>query len=448
VLPEGRRVFGTDGVRGVANTEISPDLAVAMARAAGEGLDRPVVVGRDTRRSGAMLAAALHAGFNSVGVDTVDLGIIPVGAVSHLTRATGSRYGVMVSASHNPAADNGIKFFGRDGSKLSDEHEDRLEARLRQGEPWQRPVGAAIGIQSTMTAATERYLEFLVERMPYSLHGMEIVLDCANGAAFRAAPLLFEQLKASVEVLAAEPDGNNINDGCGATHPRFLAKSAAGRLGLAFDGDADRLIAVDEDGVPTDGDVIMAIIARHLKEQGRLERNIVVATVMSNLGFHRAMEELGIMVVQSPVGDRYVLEQMRANRAVLGGEQSGHVILEDRSTGDGLRTALRLLEVMAATGKPLTELRTVMTEYPQVLRNVSGVDRDRLPDASALWEAVAAAEDELGTEGRVLVRASGTEPLVRIMVEAASGVEAATIADGLAAVVRTELGDAAAAGPV
>ena len=387
-----------------------------------------------------MLASALHAGFNAVGVDTVDLGIVPVGAVSRLARDVGARFGVMVSASHNPAADNGIKFFGPDGAKLSDEREAAIEARFRRGRPWPRPAGSAIGFQSTMSDAVDRYLSRISDGFPYKLSGMSFVLDCANGAALTAAPRLFEDLGAEIEVFAAEPDGMNINLGCGATHPEYLAGHAAGRIGFAFDGDADRLIAIDEDGVPANGDVLMAIFARHLKEQGKLKKDLVVVTVMSNLGFRRAMEHIGVTVVETKVGDRYVLEEMRRTRAVLGGEQSGHILLSDRATGDGLRSAMQLASVLAATGQELRELRTVMTEYPQVLENVTVANRDLLDEARPVWDAVAEARRRLGHEGRVLVRASGTEPLVRVMVEAATPAMARDVAGRLAAIVKGQLG--------
>jgi phosphoglucosamine mutase len=438
-MESGQRLFGTDGVRGYANHDLTVDVAVDLARAAGEGSEGPVVIGRDTRRSSPMLAAALHAGFNSVGVDTVDLGIIPVGAVSRLTIDTGAEYGVMVSASHNPADDNGIKFFGRDGSKLSDEREAVIEGRYRHGAPWRSPSGPLVGMQTAMPDAVDRYLDQLKQDASYSLRGMEFVLDCANGASFAAAPELFRRLGASVEIHGAEPDGTNINAGCGATHPEYLGSLARGRVGFAFDGDADRCVAIDEDGATVNGDVIMAILAHQLKERGKLKRDVVVATVMSNLGFHRAMESLGIEVRQTTVGDRYVLEEMRRIRAVLGGEQSGHILLEDRTTGDGLRTALRLAEVLAATARPLRELRRVMTEFPQVLENIRVTDRGGLADCAAVWEAVRDAEARLGTEGRVLVRASGTEPLVRVMVEARTKEMADEIAGAVRDVVVAEL---------
>jgi len=444
MLNEGGPLFGTDGVRGRANTELTADLALALARAAGDGLSGMVVIGRDTRRSGPMLVGALQAGFQSVGVDTTDLGIIPAGGVANLTRVTGANYGVLVSASHNPAGDNGIKFFGRDGSKLSDERESRIADRVRAGAPWRLVSGPMVGVHTEMRNSVDRYVSHLVALRRYSLRGFEIVLDCANGAAFQAAPQLFERLGASVDVLAAEPDGININHKCGATHPENLARHAGGRLGIAFDGDADRMIAVDEAGVPANGDVVMAILAAHMKAGGHLKKNKVVVTVMSNLGFRQAMDRLGIEVVETAVGDRYVLEAMREHRAEIGGEQSGHVIVEERTTGDGLATAIRLLDVMAATGKPLTELRAVMEEFPQVLRNVRVRSKSGLQHADALWEAVADVEAELGDEGRVLVRASGTEPLVRVMVEASSAPRAASVADQLVAVVRAELGTAGA----
>jgi phosphoglucosamine mutase len=411
-----------------------------LARAAGEGIDGLVAIGRDTRRSSPMLATALHTGFNSVGVDTVDLGIIPVGGVSRLVRDLGAYYGVMVSASHNPAEDNGIKFLGRDGAKLSDGREASIESRYHRGGPWPRAVGAAVGIQSVLDDPVGRYIDHLASSFEYRLRGFGFALDCAHGAALHAAPDLFRRLGADVEVHNAEPDGMNINAGCGATHPDYLAGVVDGRVGFAFDGDADRLIAVDEDGRTVNGDVLMAIFARHLKDQGKLKKNLVVATVMSNLGFRKAMGELEIDVLETQVGDRYVLEEMRRTHAVLGGEQSGHIILADRSTGDGLRSALQLAAVLASTGRELRELRTVMREYPQVLQNITVGDKNGLETNRAIWDAVAAAETELHGDGRILVRASGTEPLVRVMVEAETPGVAEQVASTVSAVVTAELG--------
>jgi phosphoglucosamine mutase len=441
VLKDGQRLFGTDGVRGKANEELTADFAMDLARAAADDISGPIVIGRDTRRSGEMISLAMQAGFHSVGIDTEDVGVIPTAAIAHLTDVVGASLGVVVSASHNPAPDNGIKFFGGDGGKLTDALEDRIEARLRQGAPWRTPR-AGVGIRFPRTNGIDEYLTWLKSDLAYTLRGIDVVIDGANGAAFLAAPRLFDELGLNVRTVACEPDGLNINDGCGATHPEFLASQLNGEIGLVFDGDADRFVAIDEAGVPLNGDVIMAIIARHLHEQGKLKNDTVVVTVMTNLGFRRAMAELGITVVESAVGDRYVLEAMREHKAILGGEQSGHVIFLDHiSTGDGLLTALRLLEVVAATGRPLTELRTVMTDYPQVLRNVRVADRAGLDDAEAVWEAVRHTEEMLGGGGRVLIRPSGTEPLVRVMVEAATKTDAATLADDLAKVVRAALGE-------
>ncbi|HZJ47565.1 MAG TPA: hypothetical protein VFD97_00850, partial [Acidimicrobiia bacterium] len=309
-----RHLFGTDGVRGVANEDLTPAMAFDLARAGGEGREGHVIIGRDTRRSGSMLVAALMAGFNSVGVDTMDIGIIPVGAVSRLVRDTGATLGVMVSASHNPAEDNGIKFFGPNGTKLSDADELAIESRFFEGDPWVRGIGPKVGIQMVMSDAVDRYVHAILQPVEYSMRGLEFAIDAANGAAFLAAPLLFERVGATIEMFHADPDGMNINRGCGATHPEQIAQVAAGRVGLAFDGDADRLIAVDEDGVVADGDVIMAIFAKWMKERGRLKNDVVVATVMSNLGFRKAMERLGITVIETAVGDRYVLEAMRTSR--------------------------------------------------------------------------------------------------------------------------------------
>lgn len=443
MLRDGVRLFGTDGVRGVANTELTPQFALDLGRAAGSLISGgSVVVGRDTRRSGEMLSMALQAGFNSAGVDTIDVGVVPSGGISTLTSDSSAQLGAIVSASHNPAADNGIKFLSGAGTKLSDSEEDEIEDVLRNSKGRAIPFGVAVGTRFPMSDAVERYVSRIVEGSSYTFNGMSLVLDCANGAAYRAAPELFRRLRAEVDAHADLPDGTNINDGVGATHPEFLSSHAQGRIGLAFDGDADRLIAVDEDGRTVNGDATMAIIARHWKRAGTLKNDTVVSTVMANLGFRKAMIEAGIRLVQTRVGDRYVFEAMRAERAILGGEQSGHVIFLDRArTGDGLLTAVRLLEVVAGTGRTLAELRReAMVEYPQVLVNVRVANRERLDAASAVWDAVKDVEGELGDDGRVLVRASGTEPLVRVMVEAADESAARGYADAIAGVVGDELG--------
>lgn len=434
-VPAARRLFGTDGVRGLANRELDAELALGLARAAGEPLaGGTAVIGRDTRRSGEMLASALQAGFHSVGVDTLDAGVIPVGGVSDLAEDWRAGLGVMVSASHNPAADNGVKFFTERGYKFSEEAEEEIERRLRTGPPWAAPVGEGVGAPRPAPDPLDRYLDIVRSRSDVSLEGVPLALDCANGAASRAAPALFSSLGADVEVHYAAPDGMNINLECGAASPAALAGLAGGRIGLAFDGDADRLFVVDEDGRTANGDVVMAIVARHLHSRGRLPGGLVVATVMSNLGFRLAMQEAGIEMIETRVGDRYVLEEMVRSGAMLGGEQSGHVIFLERArTGDGLQTALLLLEVVVETGLTVRELRRrAITEFPQVLRNVEVGRREDLDEAEEVWEAVAAAEAELGDRGRVLVRASGTEPVIRVMVEAPTGPAAEETAARLA----------------
>jgi len=442
LLDDGKPIFGTDGVRGVAGSELSADLAMEIGRAAGSHLrGGPVVVGRDTRRSGSMLSAALQAGFHSAGIDTIDVGVMPSGGISYLTAKSAATMGAIVSASHNPANDNGIKLLAARGTKLPHDVERELEARMRAA-GWQLAIGGEIGYRSESPESYYEYLDHLASVSRYTLNGLALAIDCANGAAFRAAPELFERLRADVRVFHAEPNGNNINDGCGATTPQFIAKHGGGRIGLAFDGDADRLIAVDEDGVIANGDVIMAIIARYLKEQGRLTKNLVVATVMANLGFRKSMNEAEIEVVETPVGDRYVMEALIERKGLLGGEQSGHIIFTDLAqTGDGLLTAVQLLNVVAGSGKELRQLRSeAITEFPQVLVNVP-IDRSiDIADFDSLWNEVNEVESELGDDGRVLVRPSGTEPLVRIMVEAPSQELASGYADRLAAVAEAATG--------
>jgi phosphoglucosamine mutase len=349
--------------------------------------------------------------------------------------------GAIVSASHNPAPDNGIKLLAARGTKLADEVERELEDRLRSSGS-NSAVGPAIGFRLPSKDSYRRYLNHLVDISRYSFSGLEVALDCAHGSAYKAAPDLFDRLKADVEVHCAEPDGTNINDGCGATHPEFLASLAEGRIGLSFDGDADRLIAIDEDGRVANGDVIIAIIARHMKEQGKLEKNFVVTTVMANLGFRKSMAEADIEIVETKVGDRYVMEALMERRGNLGGEQSGHIIFTDHcQSGDGLLTAVQLLNVVAGTGKELRELRAeAITEYPQVLENVPVALMADLSDADDLWDEVRDVEDELGENGRVLVRPSGTEPVIRVMVEASSEGDARSYADRLVAATKLSFG--------
>lgn len=442
LLDEGKPIFGTDGVRGAAGSELTPELALQIGRAAGSYLrGGPVVVGRDTRRSGSMLSSALEAGFHASGIDTIDVGVLPSGGISHITESSGATMGAVVSASHNPASDNGIKLLAARGTKLPEAVERELEYRIRSSAS-NSAVGSAIGYRLQSEDAMHRYVDFLAGLSTYSLSGIGIALDCAHGAAYQAAPELFARLKADVEVHGAAPDGTNINEGCGATHPEALASVAGGRIGLAFDGDADRLIAVDEDGRVANGDVILAILARHMKTRGMLAGDLVVTTVMSNLGFRKSMEEAGIELVETNVGDRYVMDALLERKGSLGGEQSGHIIFTDHhQTGDGLLTALQLLNVVAGTGKELRELRAeAITEYPQVLENVV-VDRAiDLTQAKGLWDEVEDVENILGANGRVLVRPSGTEPLLRIMVEAQTEEEARSYADRLASATRMSLG--------
>ncbi|GAB2815796.1 phosphoglucosamine mutase [Actinocorallia aurea] len=444
------RLFGTDGVRGLANRDLTArlavDLSIAAARVLGdagafEG-HRPVaVVGRDPRASGEFLEAAVVAGLASAGVDVLRLGVLPTPAVAYLTRELGADLGVMLSASHNPAPDNGIKFFDRSGFKLADEIEDRIEARL--GEDWQGPTGGGVGRVREAAGELSRYADHLLSTLGVSLAGLRVVVDCAHGAAAGLAPDLLRRAGAEVVAIGAEPDGLNINDGVGSTHLEALRAAVVAHdahAGLAFDGDADRCLAVTASGEDVDGDQIMAILALELHDAGRLPEATVVATVMSNLGFKIALREQGLTVVETAVGDRYVLEAMREGAFGFGGEQSGHVImLEHGTTGDGVLTGLHLLAAVARRGRPLDELAKCMTRLPQVLINVRGVAKERAATSPELAAAVAAAEAELGDSGRVLIRPSGTEPMVRVMVEAAAEEQAHTVAERLAEAVRTHL---------
>jgi phosphoglucosamine mutase len=444
------RLFGTDGVRGLANetltAELAVDLSVAAAHVLGEAGafsgHRPLaVVGRDTRVSGQFLEAAVVAGLASAGVDVLLLGVLPTPGVAYLTDALGADLGVVLSASHNPMPDNGIKFLARGGVKLDDGVEHAIEQRLR--EPWDRPTGANVGRVSTYEEAVEKYAAHLVSTLPRRLDGIRVVLDCAHGAAFEAGPTALRDAGADVVAISAEPDGLNINDGCGSTHLDVLQKAVVEHgagVGFALDGDADRCLAVDHEGNVVDGDQILAILALSMRDAGQLQADTVVATVMSNLGFVQAMSREGVGVRQTKVGDRYVLEAMKSGGYSLGGEQSGHVIMSAHATtGDGILTALQVLGRMAEKDAPLADLAGVMTRLPQVLVNVPGVDKARADDDAVLAAAVAEAEAELGESGRVLLRPSGTEPLVRVMVEAATADQAQDIAQRLADVVRRQL---------
>ena len=440
-------LFGTDGIRGLANVDLTAELALDVAVAAAHILvensnDRPrAIVGQDSRASGEFLEAAVVAGLTSAGVDVYRVGIVPTPAVAYLVASTGADLGVMISASHNPMPDNGIKLFQRGGEKLADDVEALVEARI--GEPWQRPTGAAVGRVINGDALIEKYLEHLLSTIDVSLKGLKVVVDCANGASSFTAPVALSRAGAEVIAIANTPDGWNINDGVGSTHLDFLRNAVlknGADVGIAHDGDADRCLAIDAAGNEIDGDVIMAILAKGLKAQGKLRANTIVGTVMSNLGFMHAMAESGIEVVTTAVGDRYVLEAMLQSDFNLGGEQSGHVIMRDHAnTGDGLLTALQLLAEVKRSGQTLQELSRVMVRFPQILINVKNVAKERLASSTAIADAVKAAEAELGSNGRVLLRASGTEPLVRVMVEAQSDAVAQSVATKLAQVVETEL---------
>lgn len=440
-------LFGTDGIRGLANVDLTAELALDVAVAAAHILvensnDRPrAIVGQDSRASGEFLEAAVVAGLTSAGVDVYRVGIVPTPAVAYLVANTGADLGVMISASHNPMPDNGIKLFQRGGEKLADDVEALVEARI--GEPWQRPTGAAVGRVINGDALLEKYIEHLLSTISVSLSGLKVVVDCANGASSFAAPIALTRAGAEVIAIANTPDGWNINDGVGSTHLDYLRNAVlknGADVGIAHDGDADRCLAVDATGAEIDGDIIMAILAKGFKAQGKLKANTIVGTVMSNLGFMHAMAESGIEVVTTAVGDRYVLEAMLQSDFNLGGEQSGHVIMRDyANTGDGLLTALQLLAEVKRSGQTLQELSRVMVRFPQVLINVKNVAKERLATSTVIADAVKAAEAELGSNGRVLLRASGTEPLVRVMVEAQSDAVAQSVATKLAKVVESEL---------
>ncbi|WP_367300668.1 phosphoglucosamine mutase [Leuconostoc carnosum] len=425
------KYFGTDGVRGIANQTLTPELAFRLGRTGGTILTRHmtndknpvVIVGRDTRISGDMLQQAIVAGFLSVGIDVLRLGVISTPAVAFLVQDLEADAGVQITASHNPAADNGIKFFGNDGFKLSDELEYEIEQLLDADEDTlSRPSAEGLGVANNYPEGTLKYLEFLQRTIPNDLGGMRVALDGANGATSALLPRLFADLNTDFVTMGTEPNGLNINNGVGSTHPEALAelvKTSEVQVGLAFDGDGDRLIAVDENGSIVDGDKIMFIIGKFMNEQGRLKHNTIVSTVMSNIGFYKAVAAHGMTSVQTAVGDRYVMEKMIKSDYNLGGEQSGHIIFRDwATTGDGLLTALQLLYVMKETGTKLSELASDVEVYPQKLSNIPVADKvaiQRDPDVIA---KIAEVESEMAGDGRVLVRASGTESLLRVMAEA------------------------------
>jgi phosphoglucosamine mutase len=437
-------LFGTDGVRGVANRDLTAELALDLAVAAAHVLaevgaiskNRPVaIVGQDSRASGEFLEAAIVAGLASAGVDVYKVGVLPTPAIAHLVASTGADLGVMISASHNPMPDNGIKFFAKGGGKLDDALEAAIEARLN--EPWDRPIGRDVGRVIVDESAAERYIYHLLSSLNTNLAGIKVVVDCANGAASDVAPEVYARAGAEVIAISNQPNGLNINENCGSTHLENLiaaVKKHGADLGIAHDGDADRALAIDAAGNVIDGDFILAILANEWKVQ------TVVGTVMTNLGFIKAMSDVGISFEKTPVGDRYVLEKMLASGHKLGGEQSGHIIMRDfANTGDGLLTALQLMSVMARSKKPLAELAKIMDRFPQVLINVDGVKKEKLDSSKAIAVAIGEYESKLGASGRILLRASGTEPLVRVMVEAENQSIAEEIAQKLASLVRLEL---------
>ncbi|MFS7424758.1 phosphoglucosamine mutase [Carnobacterium maltaromaticum] len=447
------KYFGTDGVRGVANSELTPELAFKLGRFGGyvltqhsEGAAHPrVLVGRDTRISGQMLESALVAGLLSVGIEVMQLGVISTPGVAYLTRVQGAAAGVMISASHNPAPDNGIKFFGSDGFKLSDEQELEIEALLdHEIDDLPRPSAVGLGTVDEYLEGSLKYTQFLQQTIPSDLAGIQVCLDGANGATAPLLNRLFADLETDFDVMGASPNGININDGVGSTHPEKLAEFVLEKgadAGLAFDGDGDRVIAVDELGQIVDGDKIMYICGKYLMEKGRLKKDTIVATVMSNLGFHKAVESAGMTAFQTQVGDRYVVEEMRKNGYNFGGEQSGHMVFLDyNTTGDGMLSGIQLLNVMKQTGKKLSELAAEVSNYPQKLVNIRVSDKDGAMDVPAIKAIIDEVEKEMNGDGRILVRASGTEPLLRVMGEAPTEEKVNLYVDKISDVVRQEIG--------
>jgi phosphoglucosamine mutase len=439
------RLFGTDGVRGKANTELTPELAFKLGKAGAYVLGKrqekaKIVIGKDTRISGDMLEAALAAGICSMGVDVLKAGILPTPGIAFLTRTLEASAGVVISASHNPYEDNGIKFFAGSGFKLSDELEDEIEDTLKRIDELELPSGGDIGSIVEVENASEKYAAFL-KKTSVSLKGLKIILDCANGAAYEVGPKVLADLGAEVIPLYNQPDGININVHCGSTHPEALAKEVlqhGADLGLACDGDADRIIAVDENGNILDGDAIMVICARALKDKGKLAHDSLVVTVMSNMGLHKALRKAGIRILETKVGDRYVMEKLLESGAILGGEQSGHLIfLEHNTTGDGLLSGLQLLSVIKEKKAKLSELAKQMKRFPQVLVNTSVGNKDKIMQNEQVNLKVRAVQESLGEDGRILVRPSGTESLIRVMLEGPDQHELTRLAEEVVKMVRT-----------
>lgn len=445
------KYFGTDGVRGVANSELTPEFAFKLGRVGGyvltkDAKDRPkVLIGRDTRISGHMLEGALVAGLLSIGAEVMRLGVISTPGVAYLSRVMSAQAGVMISASHNPVADNGIKFFGPDGFKLTDAQEEEIEALLDAAEDTlPRPVGGDLGSVTDYLEGGQKYIQYLKQTVDVEFEGIHVALDCAHGATSGLATHLFADLESDIYTMGSSPTGLNINDGVGSTHPDGLAAFVLEKgadVGLAFDGDGDRLIAVDEKGQIVDGDQIMYIIGKYLNSKSRLKKGTIVSTVMSNMGFYKAVRENGMESVQTAVGDRYVVEEMRANNYNLGGEQSGHIVFLDyNTTGDGLLTGIQLVNIMKITGKKLSELAAEMTIFPQRLINVRVTDKHAVTQNEKVAAVITEVEADMNGNGRVLVRPSGTEPLVRVMVEAATEQDCELYVGKIADVVRAEMG--------
>ncbi|OMC96887.1 phosphoglucosamine mutase [Paenibacillus odorifer] len=443
------KYFGTDGVRGVANRELTAEMAYSIGRCGGYvlagNLDKPkVVIGMDTRISGPLLESALIAGLLSIGADVIRIGVVSTPAVAYITRLLKADAGVMISASHNPVEDNGIKFFGGDGFKLTDETELQIEELMdAEVDELPRPIGSGLGMVTVDNDAKYLYLEYLKTTISQDFKGIKVVLDCAHGAAYELAPRLFRELGAEVISIGAEPDGLNINDGFGSTHPETLREEVlrhGADLGLAFDGDADRLIAIDNNGDEVDGDFILCICGDAMNRAGKLKDSTIVSTVMSNIGFYKATEKLSLNTAKTAVGDRYVMEEMRRGGFNLGGEQSGHVIFLDyNTTGDGILTAIQLVDTLKATGKQLSEVKSMMTKYPQVLVNVHVQDKTNYPNNVAIEAAIAEVEGKLGDNGRVLVRPSGTESLIRVMAEGPDKADLDLYVNQIVEVVQREL---------